>query len=194
MSAGSVGAPVGSTGSAMTDPRSEPDPTRAPRPEPRWGQYADPAPVAADPIAKAPAPVPPPVTPSPAPRVEPRPRRIWDVIITVGLLTWGVLNVVATVFFASLAQTAQQFFDLFAIGEFTAIAAAEQWGPIVNAAQAAILAATIAISAVLLSRRKLAFWVPIAGWGLATLVTSVLLAIVLRSDPAYVDFLLKLQP
>lgn len=172
MSAGSVGAPAGSTGSAMTDPR----------PEPRWGQYADVTPPPVEP--------PPPARPAAAPV-----RRTWDVVLTTMLLAYAVFEVVGGwSSFANLSPDIQTMFDQFGIGTFTATEVALQWGLAANLARATVLVAVIVVSLLFIRRGRLAFWVPLAGGALAGILVLVCIGAVIASDPAYVDFLLGQQP
>ena len=169
----------------MTDPAaSAPDP----RPRPRYGEYADPAPVA------APALPPPVASPAPEPQA-PRRRRTWDVVLTTALLALAVYDVIGGYStFADLSPAIQIMFDQTGVGPFTATAAAQQWGFIANAARIAILVVVILVSLLLVARRRLAFWVPLAGGALAAVVVLVAITAIIVADPAYLAYLSSMQP
>lgn len=171
----------------MTDPaplESAPDP----RPRPRYGEYADPASVAA-PV------LPPPVASSAPEPTAPRRRRTWDVVLTTALLALAVYDVIGGYStFANLSPAIQIMFDQTGVGQFTATAAAQQWGFIANAARIAILVVVILVSLLLVARRRLAFWVPLAGGALAAVVVLVAITAIIVADPAYLAYLSSMQP
>jgi hypothetical protein len=169
MNVASVGAFDSSTGSAaMTDPR----------PEPRYGQYSD-------------APVTPPPPPAEfAPPIAPeRKRRSWDVALTASLLFLAVYDVVAGFAgFAQLGSVLSDAFDQQGLGEFTSFDLATSMGLVINIIRIAILAVVIIVSLTLLSRNRLAFWVPLVGGVLAALAVLVCILVVIVADPAFLEY------
>lgn len=143
------------------------------RPRPKYGEYAPVPP----PVAVTPVPAP---TPAPAPVVAEKPRNIRDIVVTTLLLLLGVFDV-STADFAYRLSATYQFLaidgpsgDLAA--SLSTVGTVLRW---------AILAITIVISLILIARRRRSFWVPLAGYVLATVVTGVLALVILLNDPAY---------
>jgi hypothetical protein len=151
-----------------------------PRPRPRYGEYAEVPP--------------PPVEPVPAVEAGPpttvRARRTWDVILTTVLLLWGVADVV-TGFpqFARLGALVRQVADAQGWPELASTAAADQVGATLNVIRLVLLVAAIAGALLLLSRRRLAFWLPLTAGALATIVTVVGVVVVLLGDPGFAAYL-----
>ena len=159
------------------------------RPKPRWGEYADPAPLES---------FPPPVVPeSPATpaKSEPAPHRNRDVIITTALLLLGVWDVVsAWSRYQDLGSALREVFELQGLGEFTSIEYANEMGSWINIARAGILVVAIVVSLLLVARRRLSFWVPLAGAVLAGVVVFALVTMVVLSDPAWAEFIAQSRP
>lgn len=150
-----------------------------PRPEPRYGQYSD-------------APLPP--TPAPveyAPPVVPeRKRRNWDVALTAALLFLAVYDVVAGFSgFVQLGTVLSDAFEQQGINEFSSFELAATMGVVINIARIVLLAIVIIVSLALLSRNRLAFWVPLAGGLLAGLVVLVCILVIILADPALLEYL-----
>jgi hypothetical protein len=158
-----------------------------PRPQPRWGQYADVPPPAPDP--QFPPPEPPAAEAAPA-----APRRTVDIAVTTGLLILGVLDVVTRWSeYANLSATMRELYRLQELGEFTAVGLADQVGGIINIARVVVLVATIVLSLALIQRGRRAFWVPLAGAALAFVTTIALLIAVMVSDPAIAEYAMRLS-
>jgi hypothetical protein len=152
------------------------------RPEPKYGQYA---PLGAPAIVPEPTLEPPRATPASA-----SPNRSRDVTITTVLLLLGVFDVVWSFStFADLAPALTAVYAQFGIEGTASGALAAPYGVAINAARVAILAATVVVSLLLISRHRRAFWVPLVGWALAGIVSSILVAVVMLGDPAYVDWI-----
>lgn len=66
-------------------------------------------------------------------------------------------------------------------------------GGIINITRAVVLVATIVVSLVLVQRGTRAFWVPLAGCGLAFLITIALLIVVMTNDPALAEYATRLS-
>ncbi|WP_369523967.1 DUF6264 family protein [Salinibacterium soli] len=155
------------------------EPTPDPRPQPRWGQYADVPPPAPQ--------YPPPSIPEPAP--EPERRRTGDIVLTTVLLLVGVYDVVAQwPLYASLGSALQEAYRVQGIGEFTSIGLADSMGVVLNIVRAGLLAVVVAWSLVRIGRRKRAFWVPLAGGVLAGIVAIGFLFAIILQDPAFLEY------
>lgn len=156
------------------------------RPRPKYGEYA---PVAATPaVVEAPAPV------VEVPVAE-KPRNVRDLVATTVLLLLAVADV--TTSFALYANLAVQikalvYAPLGIPGDVTS-ALAEPVGLAINIARVTLLVVTIVISLVLIARRRRAFWVPLAGYALAGLVSTILVFVVLADDPAYTAWMTSYQ-
>lgn len=159
------------------------------RPKPRWGEYADPAPLDSYPPPAAPA------APEPAATTGPAPHKSRDVIITTALILLGVWDVVAAWSqYQNLGASLRQVFELQGLGEFTSIDYANELGGWINIARAGILVVVIVVSLLLIGRRRLSFWVPLAGAVLAGIVVVALVTAVIVSDPAFAEFLAQSGP
>lgn len=160
----------------MTDHRPEPDS----RPEPKYGQYA--------PLGTpVPAPEPTRAPPPPAPAM---PHRSRDVIVTTVLLLLGVFDVVwSFATFANLASALTRVYAQFGIEGTASDELAVPYGAAINIVRIAILIITIVVSLLLISRQRRAFWVPLVGWALAGIASSILVAVVMLNDPAYAAWL-----
>jgi len=124
-----------------------------------------------------------------------RPRRTWDIILTTALLALAVYDVIGGYStFANLAPVMQSIYDQLSIGQFASAALAAQWGLIANIARIAILLLVILVSLRLVSRRRLAFWVPVAGGALAAIVVLACFMVIVASDPAYLEFVMRQAP
>jgi hypothetical protein len=178
--------------------------TDEPRPAPQYGEYATPEEVAElrgpqsppQPPARRPDPAP---TPAPRPlsrstgsaavETTERPRRAWDVVLTVGLLAMG---------FALTVQSISGFLNF---GSTVALSVAEagldlEFGAEADAAgiilliiHFVLLLTALGVSVVLLREHRLAFWVPLTAGALATLADIVTLFVVTLSNPAYTSLM-----
>ena len=186
------------------------------RPKPQYGEYATPqeqAKIVADslppvsPLLVPSVPLPPVLSPggianptqapnaakrirgTSPPAASRRPRR-WDVILTAALLGYATINVVAQLLARdTLAAIARQFFVAQGIGTYTPTALTTSLGNTLNVITLALFVATVLATTWMLRRGSVAFWVPIAGGVLATIVALVFVVVLLQSDPAFVAFL-----
>jgi hypothetical protein len=160
------------------------------RPEPKYGQYA---PLPASPAAPVGPPLvaPPPAEAAPAVAA---PNRTRDVVVTTVLLLIGVVDVVtgfAT--FADFGPSLTLVYRQLGIDGTASSALAAPYGAAINAVRIAVLAVTVVVSLLLIARRRRAFWAPLAGYVLAAIITSVLVATVMLNDPAYQAWLAQYQ-
>ena len=155
-----------------------------PRPEPKYGQYGPVVP-------------PPPVVETPPPPAAPvaaQPNRTRDVIVTTVLLLVGVFDVVtAFATFADLGPSLSLVYKQLGIDGTVSDSLAAPYGIAINVVRIAVLVATILVSLLLIARRRRAFWVPLAGYLLAGLVTSGLVIALMLNDPTYQAWLAQYQ-
>jgi hypothetical protein len=167
-----------------------------PRPRPKYGEYATPQaqaeamglPTPANagvPAAAGAVPATPVVT-----RVR-QPGQV-NVIATVVLLAIGLLNI-ATSFssYLDLPATIQSVYSRLDYGTYTSIALASSLGVVVAVLSVLIWISTAAVSALLLKRHRLAWWVPVAGAGLLFVVVAIVMTVAVLSDPAFSAYLAK---
>lgn len=136
-------------------------------------------------------------TPSPAPEATapaaaaPVPPRPVDRLVTIGLLAYGLVNVVVTgLAYLDLAQVMNEAMKILGIGgEFTNIAQGKIWGTVA----AIVLVAGWCVTAVLALRRlrtgKLTWWVPLVGAVCTSIVVYVCISIPMMGDPAFIEYL-----
>lgn len=158
------------------------------RPEPKYGQYA--------PLPTAPLVQPTPVQPPPdyPPPVAQRPTLTRDIVVTTVLLLLGVFDVVTS--FSTFANFGPELSKVYAqvgIDGTASAALAAPYGVAINVARAGLLAVTVVVSLVRIARHRRAFWVPLAGYLLSGVVTSVLVIIVMLNDPAYLAWMAQYQ-
>jgi hypothetical protein len=155
------------------------------RPRPKYGEYAPVAPAAVTPE---------PVVAPPELATAPYPNRIRDIAVTTVLLLLGVADVVSSFStFADLGPTLTELYKQVGIGGVASAAVAAQFGLGINIGRISVLAITVVVSLLLIARHRRAFWVPLAGFLLAGLTTTVLLAALMLNDPAYQVWLAQNQ-
>ncbi|QEW03634.1 DUF6264 family protein [Microbacterium lushaniae] len=179
---------------------SEPDP----RPAPQYGEYATPEeqrariarPDTTDALVAGVHPAP---HAAPAPVSAPAGRltnwRLADRIVTIGLLVYGLFNVLTTApRLFGFATFADDYLELLGVKEsFTNFDAARVWGPIAGTVLILGWAVTALLSWRRLRRRRIAFWIPLVGAVVTVLVVSALLTVPLSGDPAFTGFVERLS-
>ena len=133
------------------------------------------------------------VTPTPygvptARKTSAAPRR-WDLVLSVGLLAYGLLNIIAGfVQFSDLGQLINEIYAAQGIGKFTPTSLSSSLGIVVNLANVVLWISALLITVRLLRRGKLAFYVPLIGGALASIVAAVCMVVLLLSDPAFAAY------
>ncbi|WP_395242589.1 DUF6264 family protein [Agromyces sp. MMS24-K17] len=209
-------APAGDGPGAAATPAPAPADERS-RPRPKYGEYAPPGwtwqpptddrDEASGPAASAASPAPtaaaqPQSHPGPAPAAAPglpaeagaeaapaRPERPVDRIATIGLLAFGAFGAWNTATsYQLLPQSFQVVYEQQGVGDFVA----PEWLPTLTTVgiivQLALYAAVLGWSVLRIRRRKVAFWVPIAGGLLSVVLTLVLCGIVFFNDPTFLAY------
>jgi hypothetical protein len=144
----------------------------------------------------APAPVDAPARPAYLAGQAPR-RAPWrfDAAITIGLLAAGLVNVVGSIQSnAGLAQAIDQSFSAFGAGSYTSTPQTTVIGIALNVVNVVVLTLTAWISLELVKRKRVAFWVPLAGALLAGTVTTILVLSLILVDPAFQQFMASRTP
>jgi hypothetical protein len=190
--------------SAAPAPRDE-------RPRPQYGEYAPEGwswqpPAEADaPGGTPPAPAP---EPAPAPALKSAPpadgdaeastRRtapMWDRLVTIALLVLGAFGAWDSArSMQQLGQQIQTTYTMLGIGDFTA----PEWLATLSVAgiitQLALYAVVLGLTILRMRARRIAFWIPLAGGALSIIITVALMAVVVFSDPTYLDFVTSQVP
>lgn len=120
--------------------------------------------------------------------------RTWDRILSMSLLGYGLFTVVAGMFqYADLASVIQQVYDTQDIGTFRSTGAVTTVGIVIRVGMVALWAVTALLTVRVLRSGRLSFYIPLIGGVVATLGVFVLLAVVLISDPGFMDYVQGMQ-
>lgn len=181
---------------------SDPDP----RPRPQFGEYATPeeqqariqrpevtesleAGVAPEQAAPASSPNPPAST-STAPAAGRGP--LVDRVITLMLLVYGLLSVVTTIAqlldFPTYAEQAAKVLNIDAT--YSNLTAGFVWGAVAAVIYGVVYLVTAVITWRRLRKGRIAFWVPLVGFAVVTVLGGACIAIALVSDPTYLSTLM----
>lgn len=190
----------------MSDPNGE-----GGRPKPQFGEYATPEQQRAhirEPIPESPAGhhpgMPPqhPMTPPPGPRMPPapaqptdgRPPRQVDRLVTIMLLGFGLVNVVLQLpRYFDMGGYAGEFMKLLGIpGTFTVTPSAQAWGVAAAAVYAVGYLATAMFSLRRIRQAKAAWWVPLVGAIVTSLLAGICVWIPLMADPTVASYFQQL--
>ena len=183
-------------------------PPRDLRPRPEYGEYASPQDQASaiagsqPPVSPflvpgneaKPGPTPaasgwPAVTPPKASTGE-RPRRRWDLILSVGLLSYGLITVMTGfVQYSDVASIINQAYEIQGVGAFTSTDSADTVGTAAIFVNVVLYAITAAITIQLLRRRRLAFYVPIIGGALSAIIIGIMIVSLMLGDPAFTEYM-----
>ena len=161
-----------------------------PRPAPLYGEYATPEQQRA--AIRLPLPEPDPgarvrVEPAPAPRRARGSRA--DRIITIALLAYGLVTVLAAIpQLLDFTAFMDAWIEVAGVdAEFTNIEQGSRWGLIAAAVFVVGWGLTAAASVVMLRRGRAAWWIPLAGAIVTFLVASVCLTVPVLGDPAIME-------
>jgi len=121
---------------------------------------------------------------------EPQPkRRSRDIIITTVLLLIGVYDVVISFSgFTALGSSLRSAFEQQGVDGFASEELAASLGGTINVVRIVLLAIAIVVSLLLISRGKLAFWVPLAAGVASALTVLVCVLVVVISDPGFAQY------
>lgn len=134
------------------------------------------------------------IIPGPLAVAGERPRRGWDLGLTVALLVFGAYSVISTYAqYADLTTSLNYAYSLMnnmdlggsKLGTYTSVDLARTIGIALNATQIGAFVVTALVSIQLLRRNRLAFYVPLIGAAVTVIVTIILMFVALTGDPAY---------
>lgn len=193
----------------MTDPTSErrsaAQPADDSRPRPQYGEYATPeeqrarirqpgaaaaleAGHAPRDLPRAPAPrlpvAPPPARPAPTPTLTAARRRA-DLVVTLVLLGYGLINVILTIGqVLDFPAFAQQFMTIAGIdGQFTNVASGGRWGTIAAVVFAAGWLLTALLVFLRARRGRRVWWIPLVGAAVSFVAFTSCIMVPLLGDP-----------
>ncbi|QIS42598.1 hypothetical protein GW571_10835 [Clavibacter capsici] len=113
------------------------------------------------------------------------PRR-FDAAITIGLLAAGLVNVAGSIGSnADPSRAINQSYALFGGGTYTVTPQTSVIGIAVNVVNVVVFVLAAWIALELVKRKRVAFWVPIAGAVVATVITTALVLSLIVADPAF---------
>ncbi len=178
------------------------DATGPQRPRPQYGEYASAEEQRArirTPIDSPPASAPtssglPPAPPVPqwgaqAP-LQRQARQTANRVITIGLLAYGAVSVLLSVFsFSDLTAVFDDVYRSAGIpGSFQNTTSAGIWGTVASVVLVAGYAVTVLLSVLALRRRRMAWWIPLVGAVVTYLLVSACVAVPLMSDPTLLNY------
>ncbi|HUG50716.1 MAG TPA: DUF6264 family protein [Terrimesophilobacter sp.] len=163
------------------------------RPRPQYGEYATPQ-VQAQAMglptpAHAVPSVPPPV-PDARPADTGHRRQQTNLIVTVTLLALGLVNVGMSVgSYGNLGATIQTVYDTLGYGTYTSGALAASLGIVAIVVSVVVWLVTAAVSALLLRKHRVSWWVPLVGATLVFVAIAIIMTVAVVSDPAFMTYL-----
>jgi hypothetical protein len=163
------------------------------RPRPQYGEYATPQAQAEAMGLPSPAHAVPTV-PQSAPDALPADagdrRAQTNLIVTVTLLALGLVNIGMSVgSYGNLGATIQTVYDRLGYGTYTSGALAASLGVVAIVVSVVVWLATAAVSALLIRKHKLSWWVPLAGATLQFVAIAIIMTVAVVSDPAFMTYL-----
>ena len=130
--------------------------------------------------------------PAPEPVVDAARRRPHPVdrFVTIGLLAYGLINVVVTaVSYLDLTRVMNESMKILGIeGEFTNYEQGKIWGTIAAVVLVVGWSLTASASVRRLRRAKITWWVPLVGAAVTMLIASMCLAVPMFGDPAFMSY------
>lgn len=161
-----------------------------PRPAPLYGEYATPEQQRA--AIRLPLPEPDPRAPEPvdtAPVTSRARGSRADRIITIALLAYGFITVVAAIpQLLDFTAFMDAWIEVAGVdAEFTNVAQGARWGLIAAAVFAVGWVATASASVIMLRRGRAAWWIPLAGAIVTFIIASMCLSVPMLGDPAIVE-------
>lgn len=117
--------------------------------------------------------------------------RLADRIVSIGLLVYGLFNVLFTTpRFFDFAGFANEYLAFLGVDEsFSNFDAALVWGPIAGIVYVVGWLASALLTWWQLRRGRVAFWIPLVGALLTILVVAACLTVPLSGDPAFAEFI-----
>jgi len=174
-----------------------------PRPRPQFGEYATPEeqqarirrPDVTEALEAGVAPQPEaPATTAPAEAAPATAKRgpLVDRVITFMLLVYGLLSVATTIAqvldFPTYAEQAARVLGVDA--SYTNLSAGFVWGAIAAVVYGVTYLVTAVVTWRRLQRGRIAFWVPLVGFAVSTLLAGACITVAIVSDPTYLSALM----
>lgn len=133
-----------------------------------------------------------PVAPAHAESVAKRSHPV-DRVITIGLLAYGLVNVVMTgLSYLDFTSAMNEVMRIVGVeGEFTNYAQGRLWGTVAAIVLVIGWSLTAAVSIRRLRRGLVAWWVPLVGAVVTMIATSICVAIPLMGDPAFMEYIAR---
>lgn len=162
-------------------------------PVPRYGEYA------------SPGHTPPPYTAQPVPPTQPapyyvqpgapRPRRVWDLVLSIVLLVLGLFGVLLAIFnAATLDYQMEDLYEQYGVGgQYEPGAGSAIAQAVLIVSHVLLYAVAILVTALLLRKNRVSFWVPLSFGALAFIVFLVTLMVLVLSDPVLFDAAMQQQ-
>jgi hypothetical protein len=169
------------------------------RPRPQYGEYASAEEQRARIETPAPGPAATPPASPPAPPTAPlwgarspaqAPGQAANRVITIGLLVYGAVNVLLSVFsFFDLPTVIAGTYRVMGIsGSFENVAAARTWGVVAAFVLIAGYVGTVLLSIRALRRRRASWWIPLVGAAVTYIIVSVCIAVPMMNDPTFLSY------
>ena len=159
-------------------------------PVPRAGEDANPG-------YTPPANVTPPTPPAPdyAPPVAERPRRTWDLVLSIVLLVFGLFGVLLAIFnAATLDYQMQDLYEQYGVsGQYEPGAGGAIAQAVIVVSHVLLYVVAILVTLLLIRKNRVSFWVPLSIGALAFIVFIVTLMVLVLSDPALFDAAMQQQ-
>jgi len=115
-----------------------------------------------------------------------RPRRRWDLVLSIALLAYGLLTIFGGLTqYTDIPSIIDQAYEAQGIGEFTSTELASTVGVVIVIVHTLLYVITALVTVRLLQARRLAFYVPLIGGALAITVAIALILMLMLSDPAF---------
>ena len=120
-------------------------------------------------------------------------QRRWDLVLSTGLMVYGFLNVLSGLFqYADLGAFLDQLYEAFNIGNYVATGMERPIGIAIVASNLLSFTLVAWFTVRALKAHRIAFWIPLVGGVVATVVSALLLQVLVANDPAITAFLEKL--
>ena len=120
-------------------------------------------------------------------------QRRWDLVLSTGLMVYGFLNVLSGLFqYADLGAFLDQLYEAFNIGNYASTGMERPIGIAIVASNLLSFTLVAWFTVRALKAHKIAFWIPLVGGVVATIVSALFLQVLVANDPAITVFLEKL--
>ena len=120
-------------------------------------------------------------------------QRRWDLVLSTGLMVYGFLNVLSGLFqYADLGAFLDQLYEAFNIGNYASTGMERPIGIAIVASNLLSFTLVAWFTVRALKAHKIAFWIPLVGGVVATVVSALFLQVLVANDPAITVFLEKL--